>query len=59
MVGLPPLPATTPTEASEALNADVVIHGDIRPEGAANALTLRFYLRQQYKACLLYTSRCV
>ncbi len=50
VVGLPPLPATTPTEASEALNADVVIHGDIRPEGAANALTLRFYLRQQYKA---------
>ena len=50
VVGLPPLPATTPAEASEALNADVVIHGDIRPEGAANALTLRFYLRQQYKA---------
>ncbi len=50
VVGLPPLPATTPTEASAALNADVVIHGDIRPGGAANALTLRFYLRQQYKA---------
>ena len=50
VVGLPPLPATTPAEASAALNADVVIHGDIRPKGAANALTLRFYLRQQYKA---------
>ena len=50
VVGLPPLRATTPAEASAALNADMVIHGDIRPAGAANALTLRFYLRQQYKA---------
>ena len=50
VVGLPPLEATTPTEASEALNADMVIHGDMRPAGDFNSLTLRFYLRQQYKA---------
>ena len=50
IVGQPPLRATTPTEASAALNADVVIHGDIRPAGSVNVLTLRFYLRPQFKA---------
>ncbi len=50
VVGLPPLRATPPAEASAALNADVVIHGDIRPAGNGNALTLRFYLRPQFEA---------
>ncbi len=35
---------------AERLKADVIIHGDIRPTGAADALTLRFYLRPQFEA---------
>ncbi len=45
-----PLGVTEPAAAAETLNADVVIHGDIRPDGAADTLTLRFYVRPQYQA---------
>mgnify|MGYP003376534348 CR=1 FL=1 len=45
-----PLGVTEPAAAAETLNADVVIHGDIRPAGQADALTLRFYVRPQYQA---------
>ena len=50
VVAPPPLDATEPAAAAETLNADVVIHGDIRPDGAADALTLRFFVRSQYEA---------
>ena len=46
----PGLGLTEPAAAAETLNADVVIHGDIRPAGGADALTLRFYLRPQFEA---------
>jgi tetratricopeptide (TPR) repeat protein len=50
VVGPPSLNVTEPAAAAEALNADVVIHGDVRPAGGADELTLRFFLRPQFDA---------
>ena len=50
VVAPPPLVATEPAAAAEMLNADIVVYGDIRPDGAFNALTVRFYVAPQYRA---------
>jgi tetratricopeptide (TPR) repeat protein len=50
VVAPPPLAATEPAAAAETLNADIVIYGDIRPDGDFNALTVRFYVAPQYEA---------
>ena len=50
VVAPPALGLTEPAAAAETLNADVIIHGDVRPAGEADALTLRFYLRPQFEA---------
>jgi len=50
VVAPPPLAATEPAAAAETLNADIVVYGDIRPDGELNALTMRFYVAPQYKA---------
>jgi len=50
VVAPPPLRVTEPAAAAEALDADIVVHGDIRPDGEFHALTVRFFVAPQYKA---------
>jgi tetratricopeptide (TPR) repeat protein len=42
--------ASTPQDAAEALEADLVIHGQVVPEGEQGRTTLRFFLTPQFGA---------